>query len=529
MRQFLKHLKEAESLGLGTGETDASAVAAREGSKPSETLAEGIDDEEEKIVPDYYNSLSNIPDIPSRVQWVEDSEGQVINQHEDCLHLVEPGSFVAPPGRFTKKIDANIHQIQETRKLATKISVIKQMQVQSQVYTNQFPKSNIEPFVEKDIEPHFISDDGPVMAQGACQNALKRSVGKILYHTGFEEFQPSAVDALTGIASDYFQKLIRVFNVYRESERKTIETADGRLVQVRFSPEEVILHTLEESGHDIASLESYAKEEVDRLGTKLGTLHDRMKTHLTDLLRPALASDAGNDGAGAFKDGSDQFTSGDFAEDLGEDFFGFKALGLDKEMGLDMISVPFHLLQTRVRNQYQMQTQTVGSASSDVFESLPPSEPVTLDVIQSHVGLVRNFFLAKLHANSDQALIEDEDLPTKQRKPRPRLGASGKIMSAQKRPPREQIALAKKKKKMEAAAAAANAENKAATGSASANNTPSKKKGSVSAAAPATQNSNSTAPNPAVQALSMERAESMQSQADKDDTTGMMSPESIAQ
>ncbi|KAK3179973.1 Transcriptional activator spt7 [Lecanicillium sp. MT-2017a] len=521
MRQFLRHQKEAESLGLGAGEAEASAAAAKEGSKPSETLAEGIDDEEERIVPDYYNSLSNIPDIPPKLQWIEDSEGQVINQHEDCLHLVEPGTFVAPPGRLTKKIDANIHQIQETRKLATKISVIKQMQVQSQVYTNQFPKSNIEPFREKDIEPHFISDDGPVMARGACQNALQRSVGKILYHTGFEEFQPSAVDALTGIAADYFQKLIRVFNVYNESERKTIETPDGRQVQVRFSPEEVILHTLEESGHDIASLEAYTKDEVDRLGSKLDTLHDRMKTHLTDLLRPALAADAGTDGVGAFKDGSDQFTSGDFAEDLGEDFFGFRALGLDKEMGLDMISVPFHLLQTRVRNQYQMQTQTSGATSSDLIETLNPSEPVTMDVIQGHIGLVKNFFLAKLHANNDQALIEDEDLPTKQRKPRPRLGASGKIMSAQKRPPREQIALAKKKKKLEAAAAAANAEK----ASGSANNTPSKKKGSVSAAA----SQNGTAPNPTVQALSMERADSTQSQTDKDDTTGMMSPESIAQ
>jgi transcriptional activator SPT7 len=380
--------------------------------------------------------------------------------------------------------------------------------------------------VEQDIEPHFIADDGPVMAPETCQDALKRSVAKILYHTGFEELQPSAIDTLTGIAADYFQKLVRTFNVYREAEKKTVRTAEGSQFQPRFTPEEVVLHTLEENGHDISSLDFYVQDEVDRLGSRLSTLHERMKLHLTDLLRPALSQEAGADGVGAFNDGSDQFMSGDFADDLGEDFFGFKALGLDKEMGLDSFAVPFHLLQSRVRSQYQMQTQNAGDTSLELFESLAPAEPVTKENIQDQIGLVKNFFLAKLHANGDQPLVEDEDLPVKQRKPRPRLGASGKIISAQKRPPKEQLALAKKKKKMEAAAAEAKLNASPEKGG-STNNTPAKKKPSIP---------NGIAPNPAVLALapSMERTDSMQSQngasqTDKDDGIGMMSPESIAQ
>lgn len=396
-----------------------------------------------------------------------------------------------------------------------------------QVYTNQFPKSTLGAFLEQDIDPHFVADDGPVMAAETCQNALKRSIAKILYSTGFEELQPSAIDTFTGIAADYFQKLIKTFNVYREAEKQTVQTPDGPQVQARFTPEEVILHTLDENGHDLAGLESYAKDEVDRLGGKLDALHERMKLHLTDLLRPALAAEAGNDGVGAFKDGSDQFMSGDFADDLGEDFFGFKALGLDKEMGLDSFAVPFHLLQSRVRNQYQMQMQTQipGATTLDVFDSLAPPEPVTKENIQGEIGLVKNFFLAKLHANGDQPLVEDEDLPTKQKKPRPRLGASGKIVFAQKRPPKEQLALAKKKKKMEAAAAEGKLNASPEKGG-STNNTPAKKKSLP----------NGTLPNPAVLALApgMERSDSMQSQGgtsqnDKDDGIGMMSPESIAQ
>lgn len=397
----------------------------------------------------------------------------------------------------------------------------------AQVYANQFPKVNTDPFIEQDIEPHFYADNGPVMAQQTCQAALKRSITKILYHAGFEETQPSAVDAFTSIVEDYFQKLVRTFSVFQDAEKRAVQTTNGIQVQPRFTPEEVVLHALDESGGDVVGLDTYIQEDLDRHSTKVGALHDRMKLHLTDLLRPALAGENNGDGAGAFRDGSDTFVSGDFADDLGEDFFGFRALGLDGELGGAM-AVPFHLLQTRVRNQYQMQTQNAGTTAVDMFDALETLPAVTREAIQDEIGLVKNFFLAKLHANNDQPLVEDEDLPVKQRKPRPRLGASGKIVSAQKRPPKEQLALAKKKKKMEAAAAEAklNASNDKAGQAGGA----SSKKKSVSVMA------NGTVPNPAVLALapSMERTDSLQSQGgasltDKDEGVSMMSPESIAQ
>jgi transcriptional activator SPT7 len=135
MRRFLKHQKDAESMASqGESQSAAPADAEKETAvKPAETLADGIDDEADRVIPDYYNSLTNIPDIHPKLQWTEDSEGQVINHHEEFLRLVPEGTFTAPSSRLTKKMDDNIHQIQETRKLATKISVIKQMQVQTQV------------------------------------------------------------------------------------------------------------------------------------------------------------------------------------------------------------------------------------------------------------------------------------------------------------------------------------------------------------------------------------------------------------
>lgn len=62
---------------------------------------------------------------------------------------------------------------------------------------------------------------------------------------------------------------------------------------------------------------------------------------------------------------------------------------------------------------------------------------------------MHDFFRDKLRRNHDEPLVEDEDLPQKQRFPKPRLPPTGKISSPRKRPIREQQQAAKKKRKLE--------------------------------------------------------------------------------
>lgn len=115
------------------------------------------------------------------------------------------------------------------------------------------------------------------MAPWLCRATFQRSVGKLFYHAGFEDFQPSALDAVTDVASDFFQKLMKTLSIYREAP-KTEQSASA------FTAEEQVLHCLNENGIDLESLEQYVKEDVERLGTKLVVVHDRMKSHLADLL-----------------------------------------------------------------------------------------------------------------------------------------------------------------------------------------------------------------------------------------------------
>lgn len=442
MRRWLRQRKQDDP----SGSKAEGVVEDKPAKQGAETLAEGMEGEEEHFLPDYYDPLSAIPDINPKLQWVEDADGNLVEQSDEFLRMVPAGHFTAPKSFLTNKVEANMKQMQETRKLCSKIGVIKQMQLQAQMYNNQFPKYEPEPFVETDIEPHVTSDDGPIMSSWVCKAAMQRSVAKLCYHAGFEELQPSALDVITDIAGDFFGKIVKTFGVYREAHKVPAAPGSGSKWQDRYSNEEVVLHTLGENGMDIEALESYVKDDVERLGTKLSVMHERMKAHLTDLLRPAL-TDGTQDGSGAFNEGSEQFVGGDFAAELGEDYFGFKALGLDSEFSMTSLGVPLHLLHTRVRSAYQ--GPAAAAPQAEIFQPLPPLPPITRESIASQIGLVRNFFLAKLHANDDEPLVEDEELTGKQKPTRPRLGPTGKITSPRKRPLKEQSGNAKKKKKLD--------------------------------------------------------------------------------
>ena len=318
--------------------------------KPAgETLVDDVEDDEHQMLPDYYNSVAEVPELNPRLRWERDADGNLIEQGEEFLRLFPAKQFTANDSKLNNKIEANMRQMQETRKICAKIGVVKQMQIQSQMYQNQFQKYQPEPFVEADIENAVMSDNGPIMSPWLSKATLQRSIGKVFFHAGFEEFQPSALDAITDMAGEFMQRLCSSIVNYREAPQ--IPTSTSELIPTSFRPaytrEECILHTLHESGLSVNDLDYYCREDVDRLTTKLSTMHERMRSHLTELLRPAL-DEGSTDGSSNFKDGSEQFVGGDFAEELGEDFFGFKELGLDAEFGMATLSVPLHLLQNRL-------------------------------------------------------------------------------------------------------------------------------------------------------------------------------------
>ena len=132
MRRWLRQQREAEIDGV-LGKRKRNGDDDGESGPSGETLAEGMEGAVERVLPDYYDTMAAIPDIPKQLQWLEDSEGQIVPASEALLRIVPPGVFTAPQSALTKKLAANLRQMQETRKVCTKIGVVKQMQLQSQV------------------------------------------------------------------------------------------------------------------------------------------------------------------------------------------------------------------------------------------------------------------------------------------------------------------------------------------------------------------------------------------------------------
>ena len=135
MRRWLRNQKQAVSAGaLGKSADEEVEIRGNEDSQPSgETLAEGMEGEEEMVLPDYYDTLAAIPDLTNRLQWLEDSDGNLQDPSAEFLRILPQGLFTSPESSLTRKIEKNLRQIQETRKVTSKIGIVKQMQLQSQV------------------------------------------------------------------------------------------------------------------------------------------------------------------------------------------------------------------------------------------------------------------------------------------------------------------------------------------------------------------------------------------------------------
>jgi transcriptional activator SPT7 len=134
MRRWLRQQKEAETGGSNSNASgEPGSGNDKENAQATETLAEGMEGDEERVLPDYYDPLSAIPDIPDRLRWVDDDKGQLVDQSDEFLRMVPKGHFTAPRSMLTARIEANMRQMQETRKICSKIGVVKQMQLQTQV------------------------------------------------------------------------------------------------------------------------------------------------------------------------------------------------------------------------------------------------------------------------------------------------------------------------------------------------------------------------------------------------------------
>jgi transcriptional activator SPT7 len=150
-----------------------------------------------------------------------------------------------------------------------------------------------------------------------------------------------------------------------------------------------------------------------------------------------------------FEDGSEQFLSGDFSNEIGDDFFGFKELGLDKEFKMIGNSIPLQLLQSKLSEANQI--DDIKKTPRQEFELKPfkrlSDEDIPKQIILFQPFLQNELYRTKqLHSKQFKSkkeaaeymatvkgvtIFDDEDYPKKQQ--RPKLPPTGKITASKRK------------------------------------------------------------------------------------------------
>lgn len=332
----------------------------------------------------------------------------------------------------------NIKLMQEIRKICFKISLIRQMQSQKFVHHTQMKPPEIEELKEVDVDPISRLPNRDSFCKEIHYSTLRRNICKIVMQTGYQSITPSAINTLTQIGEHYFGNLVKSLKLH-------LETSSSNKLTFR----EILLLSLLENGVDNPDdLYTFVKERVFKQQDKLKVLKHRLSNFLKDLLKPSLD----NFNEQSFDDNSEQFITGDFSNELGEDFFGFKELGLDKEYQMLSSSIPIYLLYSKLQNNYSTSGNERKTNKYKDLEEFQVSYLHASDV-NNQILLLTQFYnqllekskahYIKLQRKKGEStalpedekllLIEDDELPQKQRNTRPRLPPNGKINSVKKK------------------------------------------------------------------------------------------------
>ncbi|KZT72342.1 hypothetical protein DAEQUDRAFT_755185 [Daedalea quercina L-15889] len=215
---------------------------------------------------------------------------------------------------------------------------------------------------------------------------------KVLEHAGFQGTSKAALDVLAGVASEYLLNVGRTIRFMCDKYAK------------KMTPEEIILHTLFESGTTrIYELDRYVKDDVIRYGGRLTDLEKK----LANAYRDATTEEAWDDDA-LFHNAEDeeedgQFVMGNFADSFGEDFLGLRELGIAAEFGLQSLTIPKKLLKSKRQGQAEGPSTAKPTEPPPPFPPPPPFVPLDSRMVENQIGLLKPFYHERISTVSAPA------------------------------------------------------------------------------------------------------------------------------
>ncbi|KAI8066805.1 hypothetical protein BC940DRAFT_257389 [Gongronella butleri] len=275
------------------------------------------------------------------------------------------------------------------------------------------------------IEPPAL-----ILNDNTARDLFQLITTKLLAHAGFEGVQANALRVINDVAVDYISNMGKVLRAYMDD------------YSTKMSSEEILLHTLYENGvTQLTQLDTYIHDDVERYGYRLDDVHRRLQSSYQDLVNGSAEENTAVDEDAIFQE-DDTFVTGLFGEDLGEDYFGFKDLGLDQELGLHSSSIPARLWFGRNKDNKSALTPS-SKEPQYKYPPRPPFTPVTSS--KQVIGLLQPYFEQKL-ADAEERLVEDE-FNTNIRYRRPRYPPLQQSTSSSSRKKQKDYAASDKKAK----------------------------------------------------------------------------------
>lgn len=252
----------------------------------------------------------------------------------------------------------------------------------------------------------------PRLLRRYAREQVEWQVRTLLAHAGFDGSHTNALQVLTDVTREYMMGLARTLRLYADR------------FGAQMSAEEMVVHALHNSGGThVRKLDAYVKNDIERYGVRLREwlrkLQTAYKEQLTNLGRAAVEDDEllARDG--------EALALGHFAEGLGDDFFGFRELGLDRELGLAGLSVPSRLFFGR-GNAPSVVAADGERKSAPTYSPPPPVVLVSRASLPAQIGLLRPWYAAHL-AHGAEAQSTDVVPEAAPERPRYKVPMSGKL------------------------------------------------------------------------------------------------------
>lgn len=320
------------------------------------------------------------------------------------LEELPPSKYMSQ-GVLNDLVFKNLNEMQIIRRLCAKILYIKDLQSGQIPAQHETGPGGGGPVGSASDYPNISEPEEDISSRlpgatpfdsRASSSAMRRSVAIVAMQAGFEAAQPRAVNTLAAIAGDYLVKLGATLVANLEAHNSTASFGS------------IMTGSLEQMGLTrLSQLTKYISDDVLRQGRRLSTFRSRLNNMLIEILRPEV--DKYRDEQ--FQDNSEQFVLGEFSNELGDDYFGFKDLGINDELGMSSIAVPFHLLQQRVAYQDSGITQSGDGrkVGLDVPE-YPPLFPKDIEALPAPLKPAFEKLLLKHHSTDTRPAEEAEQL-----------------------------------------------------------------------------------------------------------------------